>query len=112
MATGTAGNLGDRNNLFGTVPVVLDTWHGDASYPAGGYAVTGQLWGLSGGSDAVNNGIRGISVVGQNTASLATTLVYNPQTGKLQILVGGVDETPATDVSTFVYTIIVYAQGE
>jgi hypothetical protein len=110
----TAGRAGDNFNIFGTVPVSIDTFIPDTSYPTGGYAVTGALWGLAsaGGPGATSNGIIGLTQISVNTAAALYQLVYNEQTGKVQILTAGAEVANATDLHTLIFGVIVYAAGE
>jgi len=110
----TTTRTDDKFNLFGTVPVVLDTLQFDNNYPAGGYSVTGQLFGLaSSGSGPTNNGIRAMSFVGTNTAAVLFAPKYNSQTGKVQLITAaGAEVAGGTDVSALAVDVIVYAAGE
>lgn len=107
----TAGRVGDNFNIFGTVPVAIDTLSLGV-YATGGIAVTGALWGLAstGGTDA--NGIRGISQIGVNTAGAGYTIVYNTQTGLVQAYIAGAEVANGVDMTPFVFAVIVYAAGE
>ena len=109
----TAGRAGDNFNLFGTVPVAVDTLSLGV-YATGGIAVTGALWGLAatGGPGATSNGIIGITQISVNTAGAGYTIVYNEQTGKVQAYIAGAEVANAVDMTTFIFGVIVYASGE
>lgn len=109
----TIANQPDGFNLFGTIPVQFANLTGDAAYPTGGYPVTGKQFGLGdGASTATSNGIRGIDVIGQNTASDLTSLVYNSQTGNVMLLAAGIEVANGTNVSTYTFNVIVFAYAE
>lgn len=117
----TAQFLGDDTQYFGSVPVRFANLTLDNSYPAGGYVLTGQEFGgaSTGGGFASNNGIRGVIVLGQNTAGAGGYVFeYNSQTGKLQAFWTGAvistalgEVTAATDLSAVVLNLLVLLAG-
>lgn len=96
----------------------------DASYPTGGYALSGSQVGLSSAGGPANNGLHGVIFEGGNTAALGYVPYYNEQTGKFQILVSAaIAAAPAAaaplaelgagvDVSTLVYYAVYEGTGE
>lgn len=113
---------GDDQSQFGNIPVRFANIALDNSYPAGGYAVNGgNFAGAStGGFQPANNGLRGLSIVGRNTAAGGYVIQYNAQTGKIQVFVmpavaaAGplVEETAATNLSTLTIDVLAYLAGE
>jgi len=117
----TATFAGDDWSQFGNVPVRFATLTLDASYPAGGYVLTGQTFGgaPTGGFTTANNGIRGLEVIGNNTAGAPYVYNYNAQTGFLQVFWTGAAVSSAlaevlatTNLSTTVLQVLVYLAGE
>lgn len=106
----TIAGVGDNKyDIYGATPTGVFTVTMDTSYPAGGYALTAAAFGLS-------RPIAGVLVIGVNTAALVSAYQYNAATGKLQVLsttagaAGTVpfqDEDAATNLSTFVLTVLV-----
>jgi hypothetical protein len=117
----TATFTGDDISQFGNIPVRFANLTLDASYPAGGYAINGGLFGgaSTGGGQASNNGLRGLDVIGSNTAAGGYVYSYNSQTGKMQVFWTGAvvstqlaEVTAATNLSTTVINVIAYLAGE
>lgn len=115
--------LGDDWSTFGNIPVRLANLAPDAAYPTGGYSLTGALFGGSPtqGFQTANNGIRGIILVGQNTASLGYVPVYNSQTGNWQVVESAAENVAAaplaevangTNLSTLLFNVLVLLAGE
>ena len=102
MAAGTfAKGTPDPENVVGRWRVVQITYTGAASYVAGGDVPTAL--GI--------RSIRGVLLLGQNTASLGVIPVWNNQTGKLQLFWTGAAVSTALaefagNASTFVYTLL------
>lgn len=110
----TSARTGDYNIIWGNNPGVLDSFIPDAAYPTGGYAVTGQLWGLSSTGARANNGIRAIIIRGFNTAALPYFLKYNGQLGTVLVYVQatGLEVANGTDLSALVFEVLVIGTGE
>lgn len=119
--------LGDDQNVWGNIPVRLGKFTADNSYPPGGYVISGANFGgaASGapgadGTNVANNGIRGLVIVGSDTADAGYLAQYNMQTGKVQFFVmpaaatAGplVEVTAATNLSTVVLYVLVLLAGE
>lgn len=105
-ATVTGVVSGD--DVWGRHRVRMVTVTGDASYPTGGYALTGQQMGF--------RNIAGMTCMGGNTASVGIIPYWNTTTQKLQFLyptetatspnVGG-DAPSGTNMSGVVFTMLV-----
>lgn len=116
----TATNQPDGFNIFGTVPVQFATLTFDATPPAGGYPINGQLFGLgSGAGTASSNGIRGVDFIGGNTASAGYVFAYNYQTGTVGVFETAATPTAAaplaavtTTLATVSVNVIIYAYAE
>jgi hypothetical protein len=72
--TGVVGG----GDVWGKHRVDIRDITGDSSYPAGGYALTGQTFGL--------RSIVGMSFIGGNTAAVGIIPYWNNQTNKLQFI--------------------------
>ena len=102
--TGIAGG----GDVWGRHRVDLRQITGDASYPAGGYAISGPQVGL--------RSIVGMTYLGGNTAAAGIVPFWNNATGKLQFLyptetgtspnVAG-DAPPGTNFSTVTFTMLI-----
>lgn len=95
----------DSFNIFGTVPVKFATLApGVSDYPAGGYVLSGNQFGLAGSVGSpfgLKNGIRGVIVLGCNTAAIGYVPQWNSQTGAFEVLVSPAAETdPLEPVAT------------
>lgn len=86
----------------------------DTSYPTGGYTFGGALVGgaSTGGLGAANNGMVGVDPLGQNTAAVLYQLVFNAQTGKIQILTAGAEVANATDLSALIFYVLALVAGQ
>jgi hypothetical protein len=101
MAVGIALTDDMKNISMGPVPVSFATVTGDASYPAGGYPVNGQM--------ISQRGIAGVATLGSNAAGY--TLNWNTGTQTLQILgPGGTELAAGTSAALFSWTVLFYAQ--
>jgi hypothetical protein len=101
MAAGTfAAGTPDPDSVLGRWRVRQITYTGAAAYVAGGDVP--PALGL--------RSIRGILLIGQNTASLGVIPIWNNQTGKLQLFqqttVAGPLVEFSGNASTFVYTLL------
>lgn len=109
MAATIAGAVSGED-VWGRHRVRLITVTGDNSYPAGGYAISGQQVGI--------RSIAGMVQAGGNTAALGIIPFWNTTTGKLQFTyptetatspnVGG-DAPPGTNFSAVTFTMLVVA---
>lgn len=107
MAATLAGVVSGED-VWGRHRVRLMTITGDASYPAGGYAISGQQCGL--------RSIAAMVQAGGVTAAVGVIPFWNTTTGKLQFVyptetatspnVGG-DAPPGTNFSTVTFTMLV-----
>ena len=102
MAAGTfAKATPDPENILGKWRAMQATYTGNAAYTAGGDAVPGL--GL--------RSVRGVIMLGQNTASIGVVPVYNTQTGKLQLFQqasgAGAFAEFSGNASTFVYSLLI-----
>lgn len=80
----TIAKFGDQGfDAWGASDVGFFNVTGDSSYPAGGYAVTGQSFGF--------RLLAGLSQLGTNAAALGYELWYNTATQKIQVLLNGSD---------------------
>lgn len=115
--------LGDDWTTFGNIPVRLANLAPDAAYPTGGYPTTGAIFGgaPTQGFQTANNGIRGIVLIGQNTAAAGYVPVYNSQTGNWQVFESGIENVAAqplaevangTNLSTLLFNVLVLLAGE
>lgn len=93
----------DPDNVSGRWREKVITYTGNATYVAGGDLVPALGIRL----------IRGVVLLGQNTASLGVIPIYNNQTGKLQLFqqttVAGPLVEFSGNASTFVYTLLLIA---
>lgn len=75
----TIAFVGDNKlDYYGATPAVAADVTLDASYPAGGYVITGAQFGL--------RTVLGMLVLRVNTAAFVNQYFYNGQTGKLMVL--------------------------
>jgi hypothetical protein len=104
---------GDDQTVLGNIPARKCVLGLDAAYPAGGYPFTGTLIGMAptGGLGAANNGIVGVDILGQNTASILSQLVYNAQTGNVQLITAGVEAAPGFNAAAYVFYVLALAAG-
>lgn len=118
--------LGDDWTQLGNIPIRLANLAPDAAYPTGGYPTTGALFGgaPTQGFQTANNGIRGIVLIGQNTASAGYIPVYNSQTGNWQVFESAAQAAApftaaplaevanGTNLSTLLFNVLVLLAGE
>lgn len=112
---------GDDQSQFGNIPVRFANVALDNSYPTGGYAVNGGMFAgaSTGGFQTANNGLRGLDIIGANSAAGGYVFEYNSQTGKLQAFWTGAalsgvlaEVAAATNLSTVVLNVLAYLAGE
>lgn len=103
MAAPTLTRVLDTEEVWGTTRVGQWQYTGNAAYTAGGDVPPSNLGFRS---------IRGMVVIGQNSASAGIVAIYNNQTGKIQLFqTGAVVSTPLAEfsgnASTFIFTFLV-----
>lgn len=107
MALGIALQPDVKNMSWGAMPVSVVTLTGDASYPAGGYAMLP--------AQIAMRGILGAETIGENTAVIPYSIDWNNQTGKWQIFQTGLafsgifsELAPGTNCTSFSWTALVF----
>jgi hypothetical protein len=99
VAAPTLAKIADSEEVWGSTRVVQYTYTGNAAYTAGGDVPTTPL-----------RSIRGMTVIGQNTASFGVIPVWNSQTGKIQLFQqaagAGAFAEFSGNASTFSYTLL------
>jgi hypothetical protein len=52
-----------------------------------------------------------VDILGQNTASILSQLVYNAQTGNVQLITAGVEAAPGFNAAAYVFYVLALAAG-
>jgi hypothetical protein len=97
MAAPTLAKVADSEVVFGNKRTVQYLYTGNAAYTVGGDAMSGFV--------PLRN-IAGVDQLGQNTAGIGVTPVWNFQTQKLQLISSSTGAEFSGNASTFQYTLL------
>ena len=112
MAVSVVGVGDNKRDVYGATEIGVFDMTLDNSYPAGGYVLTSQTFGVS-------RPLLAVEPMGGNTASVVWNYFWNTQTSKFQVLgasggaagtAANADATAATDLHLITVRVMVTTQ--
>lgn len=101
----TSQRIRDGQDVWGMHMTCIRDFTGDASYPTGGYALTGTQFGFG------NKPLDGVLCIGGDADAALFEVYYNNVTRKLIVSSAGAEVVNGTDLSALVWRLLGICRG-